>query len=269
VTDAQYAKIAAAGEGKKAEETTFKPLFRDPIPGEKAYLAPQPTMFDPASSLMRLAVADASAPAVFQEWQGATETSRNAVLRVLESKKAIFVSPLNTEVKVQKVFPEKLINGIYPVQVELASGVFKGKVGWVPVTVVSPVPGLSGKPAEVEAEEHRAERQKTIDRRNQKHQQRLNYQATVSAELAAKAQKEREQQRLDFQVQSQLQLQMLHQQAAVSEARAANARANAYQQMAQSIRQHQIQDAWTNGSGVMFGPGGAMGTVESFRDSDH
>jgi hypothetical protein len=83
-----------------------------------------------------LAAADNdSASAVFQEWQGATESSRDAVLARLEKKKAIFFTTVNTEVKVQKVFPETLINGIYPVQVELLNGPFKGKVGWVPVTV--------------------------------------------------------------------------------------------------------------------------------------
>jgi hypothetical protein len=140
VTDKEFAAIGATSKRSKSEQPAYKPLYRDPIAGEKAYLSPQPTMFGMVRTLIRLAVADDSAWAVFQEWQGSTETSRDAVLKRLEMTKAIFFATVNTEVKVQKVFPDKLINGIYPVQVELQSGQFKGRVGWVPVTVVSPIP---------------------------------------------------------------------------------------------------------------------------------
>jgi len=235
VSDEEFAKIGAAGAGTKAEESVCKPLYRDPIPGDKAYLAPQPTMFGTARSLIRLAVADDSAGAVFQEWQGATETSRDAILQRLEMKKSLFVTTYNTEVKVQKVFPDKMINGIYPVQVQLQSGQFKGKVGWAPVTVVSPVPGTSGNPAPVQADSRKAELQKTIDLRKQAHQQRSKYQSKVTAEMTAEAERAREQQIRQQQVQGQLQLQMLQQQAAVAEARAVNERTNLYQQMSRAF----------------------------------
>jgi hypothetical protein len=265
VTEAQFAGIEAAKDEKKAEEPTFKPLFRDPISGEKAYLAPQPTMFDMVPSLIRLAVADESAPQVFSEWQGATGGSRDAVIKALERKKAIFVTPVNTQVKVQKVFSDKPVNGIYPVQVELESGFFKGRVGWVPVTVVSPVPGVSVKASAVHEDQRRAALQKTIDLRHQKKQQRSNYQASVSADQAAKAAKDSEQERRDAQVRSQLQLQMLQQQAAVAEARAANAQAGAFQQMTQTMRQQQLLNAQLNGEGIYYGPNGPMTMDEVLR----
>jgi len=71
ISDKEFAALGAAGAVRKAEGSGYKPLYRDPIPGEKAYLAPQPTMFGMVRTLMRLAVADDSAWAVFQEWQGA------------------------------------------------------------------------------------------------------------------------------------------------------------------------------------------------------
>jgi hypothetical protein len=266
VTEAQFATFQAAKDGKKAEEPAIKPLFRDPISGEKAYLAPQPTMFDMVPSLIRLAVADDSAPEVFREWQGATGGSRDSVMRALERKKAIFVTPVNTQVKVQRVFSDRPINGIYPVQVELESGFFKGRVGWVPVTVVSPVPGASVKASATQEDQRRAALQKTIDLRHQKKQQRSNYQASVAAEQATKTAKDNEQERRDTQVRSQLQLQMLQQQAAVAEARAANAQAGAFQQMTQTMRQQQLLNAQLNGTGVYYGPNGPMTMDEVFRN---
>jgi len=83
--------------------------------------------------------------------------------------------------------------------------------------------------------------------------------------MAAQAEKEREQQISRQQVQSQLQLQMLQQQAAIAEARAANSQANAYQQLSQTLRQQQLQDAARNGGGVVYGPDGAMTMDEYLR----
>ncbi len=264
VSDEEFAAIRA-GEGKKAEEPAYQPLYRDPIPGEKAYLAPQPTMFGMVRSLIRVAVADDSAWAVFQEWQAASESSKDAVFKRLENKKAVFFTAVNTEAKVQKVFPEKMINGIYPVQVELQSGQLTGKIGWVSVAVVSPVPAKSVKPAQVHAASGRTEAQRTIERRNQKRQQRAKYQAQVTAEMAAQAEQEREQQIRQMQVQSQLQLQVLQQQAAIAEARAANSQATAYQQLSQTLRQQQLRDAYRNGGGVVYGPNGPMTMEEYLR----
>ncbi len=45
VTDQEYAAIGTASKAPKAAEQAYQPLYRDPAPGEKAYLAPQPTMF--------------------------------------------------------------------------------------------------------------------------------------------------------------------------------------------------------------------------------
>jgi len=258
LSDEQFAAIGAAGEGRKAEEPAYKPLYRDPIAGEKAYLAPQPTMFSMVRSLIRLAVADDSASAVFQEWQGAAESSRDAVLKLLEKKKAIFFTTVNTEVKVQKVFPEKMINGIYPVQVELVSGQFKGKVGWVPVTVVSPVPGKRAKPALDQADKGKQELQTTIERRNNRRQR------TQSLENSLKAEQEGEQKRGQEQLQAQLKLQMLQQQAAVAESRLAN-QDQLNQQLTRSLRQQQLWDSYRNGGGVVYGPNGTMTMEEYLR----
>jgi hypothetical protein len=43
------------------------------------------------------------------------------------------------------------------------SGQFKGKIGWAPVTVVSPVPGTSHKTAQTGAEKGKTEIQRTIE----------------------------------------------------------------------------------------------------------
>ena len=221
VTELEFAAFGASGDAKKVDKSAYQPLFRDPVAGEKAYLAPQPTMFGMVRTLIRAAVADDSAWAVFQEWQGASESARDAVIKRLETKKAIFFTTVNTEVKVQKVFPDKVVNGIYPVQVEFLSGQFKGSVGWVPVTVVSPVPGKTAKPAAGHADQDKAEDQKTIARRNQRRQQRSKLAAKVEAELEAKVQKEREFQLRNQQAQGHLQLQVLQQQAAIAEAQGA------------------------------------------------
>ncbi|MFI5457770.1 MAG: hypothetical protein ACHRXM_20195 [Isosphaerales bacterium] len=259
VSDEEFAALGAAGEGKKAEQAEYRPLYRDPIPGEKAYLAPQPTMFGVVRSLIRLVVADDSAPAVFQEWQGAPESSRDAVVKRLEAKKAIFFTTLNTEVKVQKVFPEQLINRIYPVQVELLSGQFKGKVGWVSVTRVSPVPGKATKPAAVKADRGKEELQATIERRKNRRQRAQSVENSLKAE---------EQQRRQEQLHAQVQLQTLQREAAVGEAQIANqqAQTQAYQQMARALRQQQLQESYRNGGGVVYGPNGAM-TMDEFLRS--
>jgi hypothetical protein len=189
------------------------------------------------------------------------------VIKTLESKKAIFFATVNTEVKVQKVFPEKMIHGIYPVQVELQSGPFKGRVGWAPVSVVSPVPGASHKTAQAQNEKGKTEIQRTIELRNQRRNKRANTQAHQKEDMAA-AEKEREQQKHDEQIQGQLRLQMLHQQGAIAEARAADARANAYQQMSQAIREQRLREAYRNGEGVAYGPNGPM-TMDEFLRSQN
>jgi hypothetical protein len=266
LSDAEFAAIGAPGEDRKADEPAYKPLYRDPIPGEKAYLAPQPTMFGMVSSLIRLGVADDSAWAVFQEWQGAAESSRDAVIKALERKKAIFYTTVNTEAKVQKVFPEKLVNGIYPVQVELLSGQFKGRVGWVTVAVVSPVPGARAKPAPGQADRGKAELQTTIERRKNRRQraQSLN---DFPSEPTAKAEKEGDQPARQEQMRAQLQLQMLQQQAALAEAQFAN-QAQLNQQLARTLRQRQLAESYRNGGGVVYGPNGAM-TMDEFLRSQN
>ena len=264
----EFAAVKAGGKAHESEKSAITPLYRDPLPGEKAYLAPQPTMFGMAHSLIRLAVADDSAAAVFQEWQGASDSEQAAVLKRLERNKSVFFTTENTEVKVQKVFPEKMIHGIYPVQVELVSGQFKGKVGWAPVSVVSPVPETSHKTTQAEAEKGKTEIQRTIELSNQRRNKRANTQSKVRAEMIAEAEKERDQQRRDQQTQAQLQLQMLQQQGALAEARAADARANAYQQMSQALRQQQLRDAYRNGGGVAYGPNGPM-TMDEFQRSQN
>jgi hypothetical protein len=266
MTAKEFAAIKSAGESKNTENPAYTPLYRDPIPGEKVYLAPQPTMFGMVRSLIRLAVADESAPAVFREWQGATEASRDTVLKKLEHTKAIFFTTVNTEAKVQKVFPEQMINGIYPVQVELASGQFKGKVGWVNVALASPVPGNHAKTAQAHSDSAKTEAQKTLEHRSQRRQQRSKFQSKVSAEMAAQAEQENAQLMRRQQVQGQLQLQMLQQQAAVAEARGADQRGAAYEQMSRTLRQHQLRDAYNNGGGVVMGPDGPM-TMDEFLRS--
>ena len=270
MSEREFAAIKAAGEGEgsKTEKAAYTPLYRDPLPGEKAYLAPQPTMFGMAHSLIRLAVADDSAAAVFEQWQQAGDSSKYPVIKMLETKKALFFTTLNTEVKIQKVFPEKLINGVYPVQVELLSGQFKGRVGWAPVTLVSPVPETNHKTAHVEAQKGKTEIQRTIELRNQRRNKRAKTQSQQKAEIAADVEKELAQQKSDQQAQAQLRLQMLQQQGAVAEARAADARADAYQQLSKTLRQQQLQDAYRNGGGVAYGPNGPMTMDEYLRSQN-
>jgi hypothetical protein len=265
MTDQEFAALDTSDGRTKLQQSAYKPLYRDPAAGENAFLAPQPTMFGMVRTLIRLAVADEKAWDVFQEWQGAGESTRDAVIKRLEHKKSIFFTTVNTEVKVQKVFPEKLVNGIYPVQVELLSGQFKGQVGWAPVTVVSPVPGTSVKTAHAQAEKGKAEIQKTIELRKQRRQQRSKSQAQQESEIAAVIAREREQVRRDAQVQGQLRLQMLHQQGALAEAQAANMHANAYLQFSQALRQQQLQDSYRNGVGVAYGPNGPVPGDEYLR----
>jgi hypothetical protein len=264
----EFAAVKAGGEAHKFEKSEFTPLYRDPLPGETAYLAPQPTMFGMTRTLIRLAVADNSAATVFKEWQGAPDSSRDAVIKMLEHKKSIFFTTVNTEVKVQKVFPAQMIHGIYPVQVELVSGQFKGKIGWAPVTVVSPVPGTSHKTAQTGAEKGKTEIERTIELRNQRKNKRAKTAAQHNAEIAADAAKQQEQQRRDQQLQAQLRLQMLQQQGALAEARAADSRADAYRQMSQNIRQHQLREAQRNGEALAYTPNGPM-TQEEFRRSQN
>ena len=177
MSDDEHAAIGASEKGGKAEQQKYQPLYRDPMPGEKVYMAPQRTMFGMASSLTRVYAADDSASAVFREWHEATGPTRDSVLKRLERKKAIFYTLFNTEARVQKVFPDQMVGGIYPVQVELLTGPLKGTVAWANVANVSPVPGIRPKEDPVEAEKHKAELQATIDRRKnrrQKQQARAN-----------------------------------------------------------------------------------------------
>ncbi len=252
VSEKEYAAIGKAAKEKSGEPPAFEPLYRDPTPGETVYLAPQPTMFAMASSLIRLSVADDSASAVFQEWQDATDSTRNAVLKRLENKKAIFFTTLNTEAKVQKVFPDKMINGVYPVQVELQSGQFKGRVGWIPASMASPVPGKTTKVAQTRSEGGKTDAQKVVERRNQRRQQRSKLQAKGETELQAQVDKENELELRRTQIQGQMQLQMLQQQGAIAEARAANERALANQRMTEMLMQQQVRDAYRNGGNVVI-----------------
>jgi hypothetical protein len=268
MSEDEFAAVKAGGEAHKTEKSEYTPLYRDPLPGETAYLAHQPTMFGMPHSLIRLVVADDSAAAVFKEWQGAPDASRDALIKTLEHKKSIFLTAFNTEVKVQKVFPEKMIHGIYPVQVELMSGQFKGKVGWAPVTVVSPVPDTSHKTAQASSEKGKTEIQRTIERRNQRKMQRSKSAAQRNAEIAANVAKDVEQQKHDQQLQAQLRLQMLQQQGAIAEARAADARADAYRQLSQNLRQQQLREAYRNGGGVAYTPDGPM-TMDEFLRSQN
>jgi hypothetical protein len=261
VSDDEYAAIAASEKGKKAEAQRYEPLYRDPIPGEKAYLAPQPTMFGMVRSLTRLYAADDSAPEVFREWHEVTEATREAVLNRLEHKKAIFYTPLNTEAKVQKVFPEQIVGGIYPVQVELLSGPLKGTVAWVNVANVSPIPGTRPKADPAQAEKRKAEIQATIDRRKNRRQKQqargnspLDTMDTAGNAGATPPNQD--------QIRAQMQLQMLQQQAALSEAQLAS-QSLMYQQMSRSLRQQQLAESYRNGGGVVYGPNGAM-TMDEF-----
>jgi hypothetical protein len=269
MSEEEFAAVKAGGKAHESERSEYTPLYRDPLPGETAYLAHQPTMFGMPHSLIRLAVADDRAAAVFQEWQGAPDSSSNTVLKMLENKKLVFFTAFNTEVKVQKVFPAQLVHGIYPVQVELLSGQFKGKVGWAPVTVVSPVPDTDHKTAQTAAEKGKTEIERTIEKRNQRRNQMLKTQAKQNADIAANVAKEREQQARDQQIQAQLRLQMLQQQGALAEARAADARADAYQQLSQTLRQQQLREAYRSGGGVAYTPNGPVPMDEFLRNQSN
>ena len=179
------------GRGDESEKSEYTPLYRDPLPGETAYLAA-------ATDDVRHARTASSAwrsPTIrlrpFSRNGREPDSSRDAVIKMLEHKKSIFFTTVNTEVKVQKVFPAQMIHGIYPVQVELLSGQFKGKVGWAPVTVVSPVPGTSHKTAQTGAEKGKTEIERTIELRNQRKKQSAKLRAQHNAEIAANVAKER------------------------------------------------------------------------------
>lgn len=263
MTGQEYQARKSAKQQAEAPAAKYKPLYRDPIAGEKAYLAPQPTMLGMIRHLIRVARADDSAESVFKEWQGATEATRDAILKTLESKKAIFFTTVNTEVKVQKVFPEQMINDIYPVQVEILTGPLKGRIGWVPVTVVSPVPGRAGKPPGGEST-RTAEIQKTIDRRKQKAQARAKSKAAEDARAAsAAAAAAAAAQQNPATNQAEVQLQILRQQAAIAEAQAATRLDN---ELTKAIRERRLRDAQLNGNGVYYTPNGAM-TVDEFLRS--
>jgi hypothetical protein len=264
VSDAELAAITAAGKEPKAGDQAIEPLYRDPLPGEKAYLAPQPTMFAVARSLTRLYRADDSAPAVFKEWHEATDATRETVLNGLEKKKAIFYTPFNTEAKVKKVFPEKKTTGIYPVEVELMSGPLKGTIAWVNVENVSPVPGARPKLDAAEAEKRRAELQTTIERRKNR-RLRAAGQATGPSNSTEPAPNAVAQQPNQDQMRTQMQLQMLQQQAALAETQLNN-QAVLSQQLARTLRQQQLSESYRNGGGVVYGPDGAM-TMDEFLQS--
>lgn len=255
----------AAKPGSDAAIAKYKPIYRDPVPDEKAYLAPQPTMLGMVRHLIRVATLDNSVASVFKEWQGATEPTRDAILKALESKKAIFFTTVNTEVKVQKVFPEQMINDIYPVQVEILSGPFKGRVGWVPVTVVSPIPGRAGKPAVEQGSTRSAEIQKTIERREALRKQKSQARAKSRAAESVKAERNAADQRNQAVSQAELQLQILRQQAAIAEAQAAAERSQLNQELTKAIRERRLRDAQLNGNGVYYGPNGPMTLDEYLR----
>ena len=56
--------LVTKGARPKAEGSGFKTLYRNPIPGDRIYFAPEPTMFGMVRSLIRLGVGDDSASAV-------------------------------------------------------------------------------------------------------------------------------------------------------------------------------------------------------------
>lgn len=259
MTAQEYAARKGAKDRPDAGVAKYKPLYRDPAPGENAYLAPQPTMLGMVRNLIRVARADESAASVFKEWQGATESTRDAILKTLESKKAIFFTTVNTEVKVQKVFPEQLIHDIYPVQVEILTGPFKGRLGWVPVTVVSPIPGRAGKPAGAQESTRTADIQKTIDRRKQKAQARAKAKAAENAKVVVIEAAEQQNQAAS---QAEVQLQILRQQAAIAEAQATT---RLDQELTKAIRERRLRDAQLNGNGVYYTPSGPMTVDEYLR----
>ena len=156
-----------------------------------------------------------------------------------------------------------MINGIYPVQVELLSGQFKGRVGWAPVTVVSPVPGKRAKPTPGRADKGNEEIQKTIARRK-KRSQLAQARNNAQAALDAGPEQARDPEARRDQLQAQLQLQMLQQQAAIAESQLAS-QAQLNQQLARTLRQRQLSDSYRNGGGVVFGQTGAMTMDEYLR----
>ena len=208
VTDQEFAAIGASSKAPKAAEQAYQPLYRDPAPGETAYLAPQPTMFGMVRSLTRLYGADDSAPAVFKEWQEATDATRDAVLKRLESNKAIFYTPLNTEARVQKVFSDKMTRGVYPVEVEVLSGPLKGTVAWVCVENVSSVAATRPKVDPSAVEKRKTDLQTTIEHRKNR-RMKAAARAVASAPPTAMAPQPNQDQ-----MRTQMQLQMLQQQAA-------------------------------------------------------
>lgn len=258
MTGQEFQARKSAKADAEAPAAKYKPLYRDPALGEKAYLAPQPTMLGMIRHLIRVARADDSAESVFKEWQGATEATRDAILKTLESKKAIFFTTVNTEVKVQKVFPEQMINDIYPVQVEILTGPLKGRIGWVPVTVVSPIPGRAGKPPGGESK-RTADLQKTIDRRKQKAQARAKAKAAENAKTVVIDAAEQQNQAAN---QAEVQMQILRQQAAIAEAQAAT---RLDQELTKAIRERRLRDAQLNGNGVYYTPNGPMTVDEYLR----
>lgn len=266
MTGAESAERKRAKEGGETGASKYKPLYRDPAAGEKAFLAPQPTMLGMVRHLIRVANVDESVAAVFKEWQGAPESARDAILKSLESKKAIFFTTVNTEVQVQKVFPDQRINDIYPVQVEIRTGPFKGRIGWVPVTVVSPIPGKAGKVGQAQASTRSEEIQKTLERRGAiKKKQALNRAQTREEQRAKAASDLAEQQRGQALSQSELQLQLIRQQAAIAEAQAAS-QTVLNQELIRAIRERRLRDAQLNGNGVYYGPNGPM-TLDEFLRS--
>jgi hypothetical protein len=264
VSDEEYAAIGATKKGVKDGEQKYQPLYRDPMPGETAYLAPQPTMFGVVRSLTRLYAADDSAPANVREWHEVSDATREAVLERLEHKKAIFYTALNTEARVQKVFPDQMVGGIYPVQVELLSGPLKGTVAWVNVANVSPIPVTRPKVDPAAAEKRKAEMQVTIDRRKNR-RQKQQARANSPLDSMATAGNAGGQQPNQDQLRAQMQLQMLQQQAALSEAQVAT-QSLLYQQMSRSLRQQQLAESYRNGGGVVYGLNGAMTMDEFLRN---
>ena len=259
VTDQEFAAIGASSKAPKAAEQAYQPLYRDPAPGETAYLAPQPTMFGMVRSLTRLYRADDSAPAVFKEWQEATDATRDAVLKRLESNKAIFYTPLNTEARVQKVFSDKMTRGVYPVEVEVLSGPLKGTVAWVCVENVSSVAATRPKVDPSAVEKRKTDLQTTIEHRKNR-RMKAAARAVASAPPSAMAPQPNQDQ-----MRTQMQLQMLQQQAALAEAQLAN-QSLLYQQMARTLRQQQLSQSYRNGGGVVYGPNGEM-TMDEFLRS--
>ncbi len=174
----------------------------------------------------------------------------------MESKKAIFYTPLNTEAKVQKVFADKMTGGVYPVEVELLSGPLKGTVAWVTVANVSPVAAARPKVDPAAQEKRKTDLQTTIEHRKNRRMKTAARAAASGPSTAMAPQPNQDQMR------TQMQLQMLQQQAALAEAQLGN-QSLLYQQMARTLRQQQLSQSYRNGGGVVFGPNGEM-TMDEF-----